>query len=83
MTKEQQRDRALLFTIDTLRLLEREKEALINLCFFDPRNPNNIIDEFDKPRTDRKEKCYCDNCFYGRDKLALEILRLQKYLDKE
>lgn len=26
MTKEQQRDRALLFTIATLRLLEREKE---------------------------------------------------------
>jgi hypothetical protein len=26
MTKEQQRDRALLFTIATLRLLEREKK---------------------------------------------------------
>lgn len=54
-----------------------EQEILSNLCLFDPRNPHNIIDELDESRTDRKEKCYCDNCFYGRNLLALEILRLK------
>ena len=54
-----------------------------NLCTKDPRNPmyDDIWgwyppEEIPKPRKD----CACDNCFYGRDALALEILRLAKKL---
>ena len=54
-----------------------KEEILKSLCAFDPRNPFNCIDEDDSPRDpERKDDCYCDNCFYGRDKLAREILRL-------
>jgi len=49
-----------------------ETEILSNLCYHDPRNPDYTDDDDDKP-----ENCYCDNCFYGRDKLAKEILRLR------
>jgi hypothetical protein len=59
-----------------------EEEIFSALCVFDPRNPHNIIDVIDESRTDRKEKCYCDNCFYGRDKLALAFLQLKKQFDK-
>jgi hypothetical protein len=42
------------------------------LCTYDIRNPDNtIIDEWDV----RTEPCYCDNCFYGRTKLAEELLK--------
>ena len=46
------------------------------LCSYDERNPYPYYDkEYAKtPRTD----CYCDNCFYRRDKLALELLRLSE-----
>lgn len=51
-----------------------------NLCIYDPRNPlyANLYGDHDPadipaPRND----CACDNCFYGRDRLALEILRLR------
>jgi hypothetical protein len=47
------------------------KEVLENLCYHDKRNPNGY--EYDQTPRD---KCYCDNCFYGRDRLALEILEL-------
>jgi hypothetical protein len=50
-------------------------DVLENLCSYDKRNPNNVIDE-DEPEEPRTN-CYCDNCFYGRDKLAEEILRLK------
>jgi hypothetical protein len=52
------------------------------LCAYDSRNPH-----FDMPTDDWEEQelkerlarpeCYCDNCFYGRTKLALEIIRLK------
>ena len=53
-----------------------KSEVYENLCFRDKRNPIHI-DVFDDdedapiPRVD----CFCDNCFHGRDKLALEILK--------
>ena len=51
-------------------------EVLDNLCYYDERNPSSsdhMVDAEDKaiPRTN----CFCDNCFYGRDKLALETKR--------
>lgn len=49
------------------------------LCVRDSRNPDFIdfVELFDEeenpePRVD----CQCDNCYYNRDILALEILRL-------
>lgn len=49
-----------------------ETEIFENLCYYDPRRP-----DFDpevalgrKPSMD----CACDNCFYGRDKLAIALL---------
>ena len=46
-----------------------------NLCYYDPRNPDYdaFYSEDIEPRQD---DCYCDNCFYGRDVLAMEILKL-------
>lgn len=57
-----------------------KEEVLGNLCCYDPRNPNNSLwayeDSEEKPEANRPD-CACDNCFYGRTKLALEILRLR------
>jgi len=48
------------------------------LCEYDERNSDSIpLEEWDDPREPRKY-CFCDNCFYGRDRLALEILRLME-----
>ena len=51
-----------------------DHEVLRNLCFHDPRNPHNDPELGQEPR----DNCYCDNCFHGRDELALEILRLRE-----
>jgi hypothetical protein len=48
-----------------------------SLCAYDPRNPDYDKDCEREPRTN----CSCDNCFYGRDELALEILKLRKELE--
>ena len=34
-------------------------------------------EEDERPKGD---SCYCDNCFYRRDKLAKEIIRLMEVL---
>lgn len=49
------------------------------LCYYDKRNPfYNEVDSDDKP-----VKCFCDNCFYQRNLLALEILKLREKLISE
>lgn len=48
------------------------KEVYGNLCFYDKRNPYYIKGE------NKKTPCYCDNCFYKRHDLAIEILRLKE-----
>ena len=53
-----------------------------DLCIYDPQNPlSNANPEHGYPTDDdpepRRKDCSCDNCFYGRDKLALRILKLQ------
>ncbi len=53
-------------------------EVVSKLCWKDPRNPDfdsyyGTDDHVPPPRIN----CFCDNCFYGRDKLAMEILRLR------
>jgi hypothetical protein len=51
------------------------EEILTYLCVYDERNPNNALfdlEESEKPLP--RSNCFCDNCFYGRDKLAFFIL---------
>lgn len=55
------------------------EEVCKQLCIKDKRNPDNELWYYQEwmledpePRTD----CYCDNCFHGRDRLAVEILKL-------
>lgn len=52
-------------------------EILENLCAYDKRNPDNCLVEEVVEESDRKEPCYCDNCFYGRTELAEEIIKLK------
>ena len=49
-------------------------EVLENICCYGKRHP-----DYD-PECDRVKQtpCYCDNCFYGRDKLAKEILKYKE-----
>ncbi len=57
-----------VFTFD-INSLEIPEWVLDNLCYHDSRNPNNYeLEEDDKYHT--KKKCNCDNCFYGRTRLA-------------
>lgn len=57
-------------------------EIYENLCYNDPRNPHYnlwLYDyDLDEAMPEPRKNCSCDNCFYGRDKLAMEILRLMK-----
>lgn len=55
-----------------------KKEIEENLCVYDKRSPYDMLavyeaigDETPMPRKD----CGCDNCFYGRDQLAVELLK--------
>ena len=49
-----------------------------SLCYFDKRNPNgDPLPDDDDPREPRELGCACDNCFYGRDAMALEIIQLR------
>ena len=54
-----------------------------NLCSYDPQNPNNCIDDWcrENGRQPAENGCGCDNCFYGRDKLARQCLALLASLD--
>ena len=55
-------------------------EIYENLCIRDKRNPDHkdcYIDFEDDELPTPRKNCYCDSCFHGRDKLALEILRLK------
>ncbi|CAB4185301.1 hypothetical protein UFOVP1492_86 [uncultured Caudovirales phage] len=45
------------------------EEVVTHLCYYDHRNPNRVEME-----SDGKADCYCDNCFYGRTKLANALL---------
>lgn len=46
-------------------------EVSENLCSYDKRNHLGLHDEEDE----KPNPCYCDNCFYGKDKLANELLK--------
>ena len=69
------------------------KEIYSNLCLYDPRNEyyqdmlsmskqdGESIEEFKEGMHKPGINCSCDNCFYGKNKLALEILRLRKIIN--
>lgn len=58
------------------------EEIKLKLCVYDRRNPDFDMTEengYDKEEIDAtgnfsQEDCACDNCFYGRTKLAEELL---------
>lgn len=50
---------------------------LSNLCAYDLRNPCHVHDEESKALYQVNNQCKCDNCFYGRTKLALLVLTLK------
>ncbi len=61
-------DKRSVFEFD-INSLQIPEWVLDNLCYHDSRNPNNYeLEEDDKYHT--KKKCNCDNCFYGRTRLA-------------
>jgi len=62
------------------------EDILLNLCYYDKRNPYCALDdddiEYHKTRLLKVSKklgydkdCSCDNCFYGRTLLANELLK--------
>lgn len=62
-----------------------DQEIKINLCYYDPENPNSNLDAYedeDRPQP-RTEGCCCDNCFYGRDKLAMQLIEAKRECDEE
>lgn len=55
---------------------EVPKWVLEKLCCYDRRNPDSdCIDEDLKVDIADKD-CFCDNCFYGRNRLANHIIEL-------
>lgn len=62
-------------------------EIASNLCYYDTRNPDGVKHTMTKEEikeegytSTSKHNCSCDNCFYGRTKLALYILRLKEVM---
>lgn len=50
-----------------------KEEVLESLCYYDKRNPDCTVDE--EEIEIRQKNCSCDNCFYGRTRLAEELLK--------
>ncbi len=57
-----------------------EEEIFENLCINDPRSPYFDVDYWEDDTPSPRENCFCNNCFYHRNELALEIIRLKKEL---
>jgi len=56
-----------------------DQEIKINLCYYDPENPNSNLDAYeDEDRPQPRNECGCDNCFYGRDKLAMQLIEAKR-----
>lgn len=59
-----------------------EEQVLECLCYRDSRNPSSIGRYDDSPEVlEPRKDCYCDPCFTGKDRLAIEILRLRALLE--
>lgn len=68
-----------------------DEQIKSNLCYYDLRNPDGVsilepcsyvTEEFKTYGNHPKEGCACDNCFYGRAKLAEEIIKIIDYYAK-
>ncbi len=57
-------------------------ELYKNLCRHDTRNPHYDA-EYDSDFVARSNDCHCDNCFYGRDKLAMSMIDAYNLLTNE
>ena len=56
----------------------KQQEILRSLCFYDKRNPDSSLDDIEAHNKYlKKAYCTCDNCFYGKTKLAEELLRIK------
>lgn len=52
-----------------------KEEIYSYLCYYDKRNPDSYLNEMTDQEIEHAQKnCSCDNCFYGRTKLANELL---------
>lgn len=51
-------------------------EILENLCYYDKRNPLYCLEDDEEI----PKNCSCDNCFYGKTKLALQCLEYYNML---
>lgn len=53
------------------------QQILDSLCAYDPRNPYYLeLDDDEKiDVSDPNRICYCDNCFQGKTRLAVELLK--------
>lgn len=60
-----------------------EREIKSELCYYAPENPNNNLGAYeDEDYPQPRNECSCDNCFYGRDKLAMQLLQAREHLDR-
>lgn len=55
------------------------------LCCKDKRHPlwEGLYSLDDETQPEPRVNCACDNCFYGRDRLAMEIFRLRSKLEEK
>ena len=60
--------------------------VLKSLCYYDVRNPDTCLSLDDLTEEEKavpqiegvdfaEKDCFCDNCFYGRTKLAMEYIK--------
>lgn len=60
-----------------------EREIKSELCYYAPENPNNNLGAYeDEDYPQPRNECSCDNCFYGRDKLAMQLLQARDQRDR-
>lgn len=54
-----------------------------NICWYDPRYTYFIdLEPHGVDQPEPRDGCFCDNCFYGKDRLALAALSLLDELEK-
>lgn len=69
------------YTERRLKIMTKN-EIYSNLCAYDKRSTDYIEPEDDEDEKEPRKNCFCDNCFYSRDELALEILKLWQGIRK-
>ena len=55
------------------------REILENLCYYDKRNPENVVDDYteEEIKAVKSKGCHCDNCFYGNTVIAEELVKVK------